>query len=79
MSSKYNMGVPIPPDVDICGSCIHYQGLKLFPIDEDMEEDARNVCKAFPEGIPEVIISGKSKHRKPLKGQRNDIVFERKH
>tara|TARA_R100001244_G_scaffold79932_1_gene62733 strand:+ start:782 stop:946 length:165 start_codon:yes stop_codon:yes gene_type:complete len=33
-------------------------------------------CKAFPEGVPNIILSGKSNHSEPLKGQDNDIVFE---
>ena len=33
-------------------------------------------CLAFPNGIPDVIISGENKHSQPLKGQRNKIVFE---
>ena len=33
-------------------------------------------CLAFPNGIPDVIISGENQHSKPLKGQRNKIVFE---
>lgn len=33
-------------------------------------------CLAFPEGIPDEITSGQNEHSKPLKGQRNKIVFE---
>lgn len=36
-----------------------------------------NYCKAFPDGIPEAIAYGDNKHLKPLKGQKNDIVFEK--
>jgi len=32
-------------------------------------------CKAF-ENIPEEILSGKNDHKKPLKDQKNKIVFE---
>jgi hypothetical protein len=34
-------------------------------------------CKAFPDGIPDEITSGMNTHKKPLKGQGNDIVFEK--
>lgn len=36
----------------------------------------RGVCLAFPDGIPDQITSGQNKHFRPLKGQRNKIVFE---
>lgn len=32
-------------------------------------------CKAFPEGIPDVIMSGVSGHDKPLPNQRNEVVY----
>jgi hypothetical protein len=33
-------------------------------------------CNAFPDGIPnEILWSGK--HSKPIKGQKNNYVFER--
>jgi hypothetical protein len=31
---------------------------------------------AFPGGIPDQITSGQNEHSKPIKGQRNKIVFE---
>ncbi len=36
----------------------------------------RSGCLAFPNGIPDQITSGQNEHSKPLKGQRNKIVFE---
>lgn len=35
-------------------------------------------CKAFPNGIPKEILSGKNDHSKPLRDQSNDIVFKLK-
>lgn len=35
-------------------------------------------CTAFPKGIPNIILSGKNDHSKPLPDQKNDIVFEPK-
>jgi hypothetical protein len=47
-----------------CRFCIHLHSLldKL-------------TCNAFPEGIPEELISGRIFHNKPMLGQGNDIVF----
>jgi len=33
-------------------------------------------CKAFPNGIPDEITENGNKHKKPLKDQKNEIVFE---
>lgn len=50
-----------PNKQPICNSCKnHIKGLK---------------CKAF-ELIPDEIIFGNNKHAKPLKRQKNNIVFE---
>lgn len=32
-------------------------------------------CRAFPEGIPDQILTGDNKHQVPVKGQVNDLVF----
>jgi len=48
----------------VCGRCKHDRG--------------DGTCKAFPEGIPEEILTGDNKHEKPLYGQGNNIVFEPK-
>lgn len=63
-----------------CEICKHYTGGKVFG-EMNTKDDFREgiflpTCKAFPEGIPEEINSGKNNHNKPLSGQENDIVFE---
>jgi hypothetical protein len=45
-----------------CFNCIRYRGALK--------------CQAFPNGIPEKILIGEDNHSKPLKDQKNDIVFE---
>jgi len=53
-------------DIDIiCINCVH-----LF------ENESYIKCEAFPKGIPETIIVGTNDHAKPLKDQKNKIVFE---
>lgn len=37
-----------------------------------------DTCTAFPDGIPDEILSGENDHTKPLPDQKNDIVFEQK-
>lgn len=46
----------------VCINCKHYNG--------------NLTCKAFPNGIHEIIISGKDDHSQPLPEQDNNIVFE---
>ena len=53
-----------------CEKCKYFIGFRYglkFPI-----------CKAFPEGIPFEISSGKNDHTKIIYGQKNDIVFKSK-
>ena len=33
-------------------------------------------CQAFPSGIPDNILLKGNDHAEPLKGQKNEIVFE---
>lgn len=55
-------------------NCKHYLGISQ-PDGTEMTE--RSICTAFPNGIPDSILSGKNRHAMPLKGQGNDIVFEK--
>jgi len=55
--------------------CIHFQGVKQFG--NEGEIDQLLVCKAFPKGIPEDISYGDNKHTKPIKNQKNKIVYEK--
>ena len=32
-------------------------------------------CEAFPNGIPDSLLSGKQKHDKPIQGQKGNTVF----
>lgn len=47
----------------ICSKCIYLDRLN-------------GGCKAFKNGIPDEITSGKNNHSEPLPNQENDIVFE---
>ena len=56
-----------PLEIPICYDCKHkgiLSGDKPF-------------CKAFINGIPDEIWLKGNKHKKPLKGQNNNIVFEK--
>ena len=55
--------------------CKHFQGVG-GPDDTEVGEYV--YCKAFPDGIPGEIAYGNNKHEKPLPGQGNEIVYERK-
>ncbi len=55
--------------------CVHYIGVKEFIPEDEMSQD--HYCEAFLDGIPNEISYGKNLHLKPLKDQRNDIVFEK--
>lgn len=47
----------------LCPSCTHFQF------------GERATCAAFPDGIPEAILTGRVSHRKPHRGDRG-IQFE---
>jgi len=50
---------------------------------EGMEESnnpgrpGKHICKAFPKGIPDEIVTGKNEHLASMPGQNNNKVFER--
>lgn len=46
-----------------CARCKHFH-----------EEDY--YCLAYPDGIPDELLSGKEKHNSIIKGQKGEIVFE---
>lgn len=46
-----------------CASCKHF-----------VESDY--YCKAFPDGIPDVILNGKQKHDSVVKEQVGDTIYE---
>lgn len=52
----------------ICMDCKHYNR-------EDFDKFS---CKAFPGGIPRVILDHENDHTIPLTSQKNDIIFEKK-
>lgn len=59
--------------------CRHYLGIKTTKPVEDMEspvDGVVNYCQAFPDGIPDQIAYRRNKHLNPIRGQKNNIVFE---
>jgi len=46
----------------ICSWCKHFRRLE-------------GGCDAFPDGIPDEIVSGDNDHSKPLPNQGNEIIF----
>ena len=45
-----------------CATCKHYN--------KDL------TCKAFPDGVPEKIITGLQEHNEPIAGQVGDFIHE---
>jgi hypothetical protein len=54
--------------------CKFYNGVDS----EEEEENERNVCKAFPDGIPDEITYGDNLHLAPYPEQKNEITYEKK-
>lgn len=50
------------PESSQCASCKHFHGLKS--------------CEAFPDGIPQAILSGEFDHSQKWPDQKNNILFE---
>ena len=56
--------------------CKHLQGvISDNESDSNPEENERNVCDAFPDGIPDEIAYGDNPHTSPFPGD-NGIQFE---
>jgi len=54
-----------------------YMTIPIIPCFDCIHLDEKEwVCIAFPNGIPEEILTGESPHTKPLPDQENDIVYE---
>lgn len=53
--------------------CINFIGVKKDTPEDEPSEVV--VCRAFPNGIPDVIAYGDNLHTKPFKGD-NGIQFE---
>lgn len=57
----------------ICFFCKHLK--RDGDGDPDITEEGRFTCSAYPQGIPEAIITSEVDHRQPYKGD-NGIQFE---
>ena len=68
------MGLPMMLSKE-CADCKHYIGLKTIQIDEKEEGQTFDICSAYPDGIPDVIIDGIKSHKDPIEGDRG-IQYE---
>jgi len=69
------MAMPELPEP--CWNCVHYRGPKQQapPADGITETSVTLVCAAFPDGIPEIVLTGEHTHRLPINGD-NGVTFE---
>jgi excisionase family DNA binding protein len=63
-----------------CLGCLNFTGFApACPPDgfwdPDQEEEHLFTCKAYPEGIPEEVLSHRKAHHAPLPGQQGDFVY----
>jgi len=68
--------------------CKYYRGSRILTLATCKNPETKNIffssdekkeiyyCKAFPDGIPDEIISGENDHSTLMEGQRGEIVFE---
>ena len=54
--------------------CKHYKGIKES---NNPERAGKRICKAFPEGIPDEILSGRNEHSVSMPGQDKIEIYER--
>ncbi len=54
--------------------CKHYEGILES---DNPKRDGKHVCKAFPNGIPEDIVTGKNEHSAIVPLQNNNEIYER--
>jgi hypothetical protein len=68
------MSVGLPPG-EQCMDCKHYVGLSVVgEIIEGVEKDYEPTCKAFPDGIPDELLTDTVSHAKPYHGD-SGVLF----
>jgi hypothetical protein len=53
------------PSQSQCKNCMHYLGVSQ-PDGTEMSEKV--ICRAFPGGVPSMVLVNKVDHRKPIEG-----------
>jgi hypothetical protein len=67
----------LPPIPEPCFDCAHFIGLRSVPDEPGVEPQTTVVCEAFPSGIPDLIQSGRHRHRSPVPGDRGKTYQRR--